>query len=333
MFSSLFQKIRKKAWSKLVHFTRNTSFYPIIYPSWWHSLFAFSHPYSEHNYFTAIPNRGAGIGHQMANWIAGYWFSKQFHLNFAHTSFSSPKWETLLGFGDTHPHTEMLIQTQGYKRIKLPLFDEYNTKELQRIQNIIDSYANQKVVFVAEQDQFYQDHCGVEDDIKRFFHSSTARAKDVLTFDPSNFNIAIHVRRGDITIGQLNKHPNLIIRWQENDYFINVLTKVLENITTDKKIQIYLFSQGKKEDFQEFHKFDNITYCLDMNAQDSFMHMVFADLLITSKSSFSYKPALLSNGIKICPKNFWHSYPQRVDWILAEESGKFEIQQLEVNNV
>jgi len=32
-----------------------------------------------------------------------------------------------------------------------------------------------------------------------------------------------------------------------------------------------------------------------MGEQDSFMHMVFADLLITSRSSFSYKPALMSN--------------------------------------
>jgi hypothetical protein len=44
------------------------------------------------SYYSAIPNPGAGIGHQMANWIAGYWFSKQFGLKFAHTSFSNQKW-------------------------------------------------------------------------------------------------------------------------------------------------------------------------------------------------------------------------------------------------
>jgi len=65
-----------------------------------------------------------------------------------------------------------------------------------------------------------------------------------------------------------------------------------------------------------------------MNAQDSFLHLVYADLLITSKSSFSYKPALLNNGIKICPKNFWHGYPNNKKWILCDNNGNFDISSL-----
>ena len=61
-----------------------------------------------------------------------------------------------------------------------------------------------------------------------------------------------------------------------------------------------------------------------MSAQDSFLHMVYADLLITSKSSFSYKPALLSNGIKVCPKYFWHGYPDTEDWILCDNNGNLD---------
>ncbi len=326
-------KVKIRLWGITVRTTRNIWIYPLLYVSWWHSLFFKSEKVTTDNYFTSVLNQGAGVGHQMANWIAGYWFSKQFNLKFAQVPFSSTKWETFLGFGEAFPQMDFLIQNEDYKKVKLPLFDENNSHEVNRIKDIINSYSNKKVVFVTEQDQFYKDQFGVEDDIKKMFHSSKAREKDNLTFDQNSFNIAIHVRRGDITIGQLNKNPNLIMRWQDNDYFINVLTNVLENIATDKKIQIYLFSQGKKEDFKEFSKFDNIIYCLDMDAQDSFLHMVFADLLITSKSSFSYKPALLSNGIKICPKNFWHGYPQRSDWILAEESGEFEIEKLFISNL
>ena len=51
--------------------------------------------------------------------------------------------------------------------------------------------------------------------------------------------------------------------------------------------------------------------------------MVYADCLITSKSSFSYKPALLSDGIKISPINFWHGYPKTSDWLLASDEEKF----------
>jgi hypothetical protein len=30
---------------------------------------------------------------------------------------------------------------------------------------------------------------------------------------------------------------------------------------------------------------------------------------------------LLNKGIKICPKDFWHGYPQLDDWLMADESG------------
>ena len=112
------------------------------------------------------------------------------------------------------------------------------------------------------------------------------------------------------------------MRWLDNDYFENTLTAVLANIKTDKKINIYLFSQGTRKEFSEFERFPNITFCLEMGAQESFLHMVNADVLITSKSSFSYKPALLSNGIKVCPQDFWHGYPENNDWLMVGNDGK-----------
>jgi hypothetical protein len=118
------------------------------------------------------------------------------------------------------------------------------------------------------------------------------------------------------------------MRWQGNDYFEKVLHKAVDNIKTNKPIAIYLFSQGEIKDFPEFNEFSNLHFCLDMNAQDSFLHMVNADLLITSKSSFSYKPALLSKGVKICPEDFWHGYPNHEDFILADSFGDFEIERL-----
>lgn len=60
-----------------------------------------------------------------------------------------------------------------------------------------------------------------------------------------------------------------------------------------------------------------------MNAKDSFLHIVYADVLITSKSSFSYKPALINRGLKICPENFWHGYPKSDDFVLTDEEGRF----------
>lgn len=321
-------KAKRRFWRVVVNSTRKTYIYPFIYSSFWHYLlYPKKSIIDSACYYSAVPNPGAGIGHQMANWIAGYWFAGTMGLKFAHIPFSSEKWENFLGFGEHEISTIELIKTQGYKKVRLPLFDEVNRKEIDLIKKIIASYQDEKIVFIAEQDQFYRDQIGVMEHIKRKFHTSSARQNDHLVYSKENFNIAIHVRRGDIVMGK-ETNANYQMRWQDNDYFEKVLTTLINQLKTEKPIAVYLFSQGDLDDFENFGKFKNIHFCLNMSAQDSFLHMVYADLLITSKSSFSYKPALLSNGIKVCPKDFWHGYPTTNDWILVNEDASFDINQL-----
>lgn len=315
-------KIKARIWSEIVAKTRNTSIYLYIYKSYMHYLYS-RYINNENNviqFITARPNPGAGIGHQMANWIAGYWWAKQFGLEYAHSSFSTKDWERFLDFGRDEI-TVADLKKQGYRTVLIPLFDEMNDTEVELTRKIIGSFCNKKVIFECEQDQPYSSQIGVISDIQEKFHNAEIRKTERLIYDPANYNIAIHVRRGDIVIGQTNKNPNLLLRWQNNDYFTKVLTNALNLIETEKQVHIYLFSQGNETDFADFKIFENMHFCLDMNPQNSFLHMVYADMLITSKSSFSYKPALLNKGIKVCPANFWHGYPDAKDWILADESG------------
>jgi hypothetical protein len=294
-----------------------------MYRSYWHARFhKKADPLTSTNYFTAVPNPGAGIGHQLANWIAGYWFAKQFGLRFAHSPFSSPKWEYFLGFGEGVPTCDELVNRHGYKRVLLPLFNEKSREEVELVKKIIASYQDAPVVFCAEQDQFYADQFGIQEDLQQKFYSGKARREDKLIYAEDSFNIAIHVRRGDIANAPKNSIHTVGLRWQGNDYFEQVLTEVVGTVRTTKPIFIYLFSQGNRENFVDFEKFNNIRFCLDMDVHDSFLHMVYADVLITSKSSFSYKPALLNKGIKVCPRDFWHGYPSTHDWVLADENGK-----------
>ncbi len=322
-FDEVYFQVRRKFWSKLVMNIRNSKIYPWIYFAYWKYTFR-KKPFMticNHNYYSARPNPGAGIGHQLANWNAGFWFANQFGLKFAHSPFSNSSWELFLGLGENEVKVNDLIKN-GYSKVLLPLFDEFNKSEVELQKNIILSYANQKVIFVAEQDQGYHDQFGVIDSFKEKFYNSPSREKDNLIFDSEHLNIAIHVRRGDIGTYSSNNNPNLLMRWQGNDYFVNVLQNVINNIKSNKDIAVYLFSQGDQIAFTEFNQFKNLHYCIDMDPKDSFLHMVFADILITSKSSFSYKPALLNNGIKVCPKDFWHGYPYADDWIMADELGE-----------
>jgi hypothetical protein len=326
----IFIKVKRRLWGKLVSYSRNKKFYPYLYRSYWHYKW-FSNKNSANTscYYTARPNPGAGIGHQLANWIAGYWFAKQFGLQFAHLPFSNQKWEDFLGFGEDEKKVSEL-KKEGYKVRKLPLFNEYNQQEVSLIKKIICSYAEKKIVFLAEQDQFYHDQFGVMDDIKRKFNRATAREQDKIVYEPSHFNIAVHVRRTVVIDGRITEENEEVRakRWLNNDYYEKVLRQALGNIQVSKPLAVYLFSTGKPDEFTEFSKYGNVHFCSDMNEYTSFVHLIRADLLITSKSSFSYKPALMNEAVKICPRNFWHGYPDDKKWILAENDGTFDIKQL-----
>ena len=304
----------------ILRFSKSRSFYNIFY---FFLKFKFSDRdknSNKLNYYTLIPNSGAGIGHQIGNWNAGYWHSKQFNLNFVHSPFSKGNWESFLGFGESESDLNELL-VKGYKTVHLPLFNEFNEFEVMMQKIIIRSFYNKKVVFIAKQDQGYKNQIGVMKDLKLKFKNAEARKNDNLNFVKSKFNIAVHIRRGDIVLGQKNRNPNLLKRWLDNLYFVNILCQVLENLKIERKIAIYLFSEGLEDDFPEFNQFPNLQLCLNWSDQDSFLHMVMADLLITSKSSFSYNAALLSDGILVCPKDFWHGYPQTDNWIFCDNNG------------
>lgn len=322
------EKISRKIWSKIVKGTRHTRMYPYIYRSYWHYLMHKSVGGKDLSglCYTARPNPGAGIGHQMANWIAGLWYSKQFGLQYAYLPFSKKQWDDFLGFSEGFVKVKSLVE-EGYAVRRLPLFEDGNEREMELNRRIISSYAGRRVVFLAEQDQFYRDQYGVMEEIQKLFHNAPSRKEDKLLYDQSNFNIAIHVRRGDIMVDLTN--PGLAKRYLSNDYFEKVLRQVVDNIHVNKPVHIWFFSQGVPEDYPEFTPFPNLHWCMDMGARESFLHMVYADLLITSKSSFSYKPALLSRGLKVCPRNFWHSYPESSEWVLCEDDGSIHAGELE----
>jgi len=320
----IYKKAKNKIREAIIRKFRRKALYPKLYKAYWHKRIAKSDIHTtQKNYYSAEPNPGAGIGHQIANWIAGYWYAQQFNLRFAHTPFPSAEWEHLLGFGSNETTVNELIQHQGYKKVKLPLFDENNSNEVQLQREIIESYSNAPTVFIAEQDQFYGNQYGVIDNIKQKFYSADLRQNDNLIYSNHHFNIAVHVRRGNLSKHSAKQNSNLSMRWLDETYFSNILNLTLKSIKINKPIQIFVFSQGEVDDFKELKDNKNIHFCLNMNVVESFLHMVFADILITSKSSFSYKPALLSNGIKICPADFWHGYPETNDFILADNLGNF----------
>ena len=248
------EKVVRKLRYYMVTTFQKTIVYPYLYRSYWHSLFCRSQKKFQIQYFAAKPNPGAGIGHQMANWIAGYWFARFFGLSFAHIPFAEKKWEEFLGLGEGEK-TIGDLKKIGYRVVRIPLFDEKALNEVERIKRIIKSYSGEKIIFLAEQDQFYERQYDVMDDLQRKFYQASARDKDECIYDKNCFNIALHIRRGDIIQNHKKSNTNLSMRYQTNEYFFQALKTVLFYLKKVPNIHIYIFSQGREQEFQEFQNF------------------------------------------------------------------------------
>lgn len=321
-----FETMRGILWKRFSKKFHSHRLYPYIYRSTWHALLHSSSKKGQESgcFYTAIPTQGAGIGHQLANWNSGMFCSKTFHLPYAHSKFSSAKWEEFFGFSEQLPSADDLVRTQGYKQRKLPGFRWNSERDLKLQRRIIDSYAGEKILFVAERNQPYREQYGVIPELKHYFENASYRKRETLRYDPGFFNIAVHVRRTVIIDSKViyEDEENRRKRWLSDDYYLKIISTLIQSARFPKPIRIYIFSTEDLPEFRDLGKDISVYSCHEWDEYTSFLHLVRADLLVTSKSSFSYKAALFSDGFKICPKHFWHEYPDSEEWILAENDGE-----------
>ena len=123
--------------------------------------------------------------------------------------------------------------------------------------------------------------------IKNLFHENKTK--------PSNKVASIHIRRPNINdIGDYGYYGD--------DYYLRVIDDIRKKYNDIEKIKIY--SQGELENFSKFVG-DDIEFHLNEPIEDTFSDLVFSDILVTSKSSFSYCAGLLCDGI-VYYLPFWH---------------------------
>jgi hypothetical protein len=139
--------------------------------------------------------------------------------------------------------------------------------------------------------------------------------KPKLVFDENVTNIAVHIRRGDL----MTVHPKTRRRrFTSDEYFISVMTKLNEELSGNCKFYIYTQTpkikgetqrQNNKTDGDLFANYRNsnmnIELIIDGCPFSDFHHLISADVLITSKSSFSFVPELFSTN-RVVYNRFWH---------------------------
>jgi hypothetical protein len=143
---------------------------------------------------------------------------------------------------------------------------------------------------------FYND--SVLNEIRSCYYSSPKPNIDHI-YSNNNYNIALHIRRGDVS-----KSVN-VQRYTPNDRYI----EILKNQKLPENTMLHIFSEGSREDFEDIIKvYPNILLHLNTNIQVTFHCLVKSDMLILSKSSFSYSAALLNENTVNATiiKTWWH---------------------------
>ena len=255
---------------------KNKNFYYCLYKSYWNYLLNKNSDNSNiKQYISARPNPGAGIGHQLANWFAGNKIARYYGLEYCVYPFSDlnnplkpNKWNDFLGLNEGLTYTEDL-QRSGYRLLLLPLINWDLLEERTILKNIIDSYSGEKVIFLLEMDQ----HAGDElEDVEMYRNKFFSSPKNCVNYcyNREHFNVAIHIRRGDIVQTGKKKDKNLTIRWLDISYYKKILEKYLKLYSGDKFVDIYLFSQADSDELKGFEEYGNVIYCNKMSAIQSF---------------------------------------------------------------
>ena len=273
-------------------------------------------------YFTARPYYAAGFGHGLGSWRAGYIDAKVFDIEYAYYPMASTAWEEALGLGENEVYAPELLAS-GYKKVVLPYYNPSKDSDRELIKQIINSYEGKKIVFFNSEDQKnegYSDEIG-NDFIREKFWGSSARKSDRVLYDKMNINIAVHIRRGDVSTGLAEGNEKLRCMWLDNEYSVRLLDLVIEMIGADQPYSISLFSEGNREDFSEFEKYGKkVQFVLDGNPQDTFINMCYADILMTAPSSFSREAGNINRNLKIASDK-QGGYPDNGLWVLADPEG------------
>lgn len=224
------------------------------------------------------PNQSDGFGSQFQAIIAAAIYAELAHKQFIYTPFQSMEHNY-----DNDP----TFLAQKEKFINFIGNFELNTGQYLASRNI-----NYKAILDK-----YPDLCAQSSTLAKIKNVFRAN-KDADYFKNDRFNIAIHLRRP-------NQHDNRIEGANTPDQLFLEIIDALRTRYADKDPLFHLYSQGEATTFAAYKAHDMVFH-LDESVEDSFLGFVYADVLVTSASSFSYTAALLSDGtVYYIP--FWHT--------------------------
>jgi hypothetical protein len=126
---------------------------------------------------------------------------------------------------------------------------------------------------------------------------------------------AVHVRRGDITPGRPAG------RYTKNGVIVRSM-RDLQSVISDLGLtcEFHLHSEGEPKEFQCFAELGCALH-LNADALWTMRQLIEADVLLMSKSSFSYVAALINAGVKLYEPCM---NPGLTEWVFRRADGGFD---------
>jgi len=136
----------------------------------------------------------------------------------------------------------------------------------------------------------------VVSNLKKHLERSSTFLRDIAARKPGI--IVIHIRRGDVTSHSTDRFVPL-------DAYCWIIN-LIKGIRPGLHFIIHSQSQGWAKD--ELRKISRLgcELKLDASLEEAWTDMICADILFSSKSSFSYVPAIFCKGLVFSP-HFWHT--------------------------
>jgi hypothetical protein len=282
---------------------------------------------------TCIGYRTEGPGAQALVIMSAINFARSAGLTYVHTPFSAiahadrpmpewaAAWEKLLNLGAGEP----VCEARRHEAVSYC----HNFPELELCLGWSDRHEELQLNFKVLVPEFRR---------KYFLNKSPRRTNEV--------TVAVHMRRG----WDVPTNPNLFTSASSILRTLTMVKSVLEADGVRHRISVY--SEGDSADFAEINlqgveilkfrvghyaddgrdenketSYSDAPGFVDIDAMQGMQELVEADVLITSKSSFSYCAALLSDGIKLFEQA---NDQQPMDgWILRSDDGSFDQSEFE----
>lgn len=282
-----------------------------------------------------------GIGHQFLNWVVAWSLANRYDLEFVHAPFCGDflepqidvavkHWEKFLGFGagEIREH-----QLSDVRRVQLPLLswgkDNWDTIDCDNPiwKDTIKRYKNdENVLLECAKNQFMRidwPYLQSQTLKEKYWKAREDNPPIPIVFDKNKMNVAIHIRRGDVSPNSRAK-----ARWVPNSVYVTIINQIRE-LCGDHAL-FHIYSDGVLNQLQEIAGMPDVVMHLRKDIFSTFHHMVIADILVTGQSSLSSLAGYLCDNIKVVRPwaPFWERFPDGEKFIIVNPDGKFNIEEL-----